>query len=246
MGRKMINKQQIQHKEAQEQSFVVELCQVPEYIKRGRLFQELCSQHEEGEEGEEQVAAHREGLDHVVMAATTSVTEGIARRVRSHKALASASASELARRNRKRSKEESDEVDQSKYSNTTTATSTPMLWSRSGYTLSFPAQYCRFDVAAALGLGLGLGLGSTAACSQVPAATIATTEAAATSPSTSTASSSSSSSSISAPAPMPVPVTYPASVLGAVGVMSTLRYWGVEDELPLELVRYLLESEELS
>jgi hypothetical protein len=31
-----------------------------------------------------------------------------------------------------------------------------------------------------------------------------------------------------------------------VGVMSTLRYWGVEDELPLELVRYLLESEELS
>jgi hypothetical protein len=37
-----------------------------------------------------------------------------------------------------------------------------------------------------------------------------------------------------------------ASVLGAVEVMSTLRYWGVEDKLSLELLRYLLESEELS
>jgi hypothetical protein len=102
--------------------------------------------------------------------------------------------------------------------------------------LSFPAQYCRFDVAAALAstssplskaaaaVEAAVEPGSTAAAHTVAAAAAAANTAA---------------GAFSAQ-------VLPASVLGAAGVMSTLRYWGVEDELPLELVRYLLESEELS
>jgi hypothetical protein len=99
--------------------------------------------------------------------------------------------------------------------------------------LSFPAQYCRFDVAAALANTLSLRAIAAAAAVEVavePGSTAAAHKAA-TAPSATSALSDQ---------------ALPASVLGAVGMMSTLRYWGVEDELPLELVRYLLESEELS
>jgi hypothetical protein len=117
------------------------------------------------------------------------------------------------------------EVSNASATSTTTTTVSTATEVEEPY-LSFPAQYCRFDVAAALAnelpvqatatVKVGVEPGSTAAAAANTAAGAFCDQA------------------------------LPASVLGAVGVMSTLRYWGVEDELPLELVRYLLESEELS
>jgi hypothetical protein len=86
--------------------------------------------------------------------------------------------------------------------------------------LSFPAQYCRFDVAAALDAP------SPRSVKVAKVVVEPTSE-----PLTAAAS--------------VADTALPASVLGAVDVMSTLRYWGVEDELPLELLQFLLESEEL-
>jgi hypothetical protein len=111
-------------------------------------------------------------------------------------------------------------------STSTSSSTTTVTWVEEPY-LSFPAQYCRFDAAEAL------------ASTTPPRSKAAVAVEVAVEPGSIAAAAATAASALSPPA-------FPASVLGAVGVMSTLRYWGVEDELPLELVRYLLESEALS
>jgi hypothetical protein len=147
---------------------MVQLSSVPDFIKRGQLFQELCSP----------AASEKKEFD--VNGADTF--------------------SDLA------PQECCGDVDVD-----TSATY-----------LSFPAQYCSFDVAAAL---------DAPSPRSVKVAEVVVEPT---------------SEPLTAAAAGVADTALPASVLGAVDVMSTLRYWGVEDELPLELLQFLLESEELS
>jgi hypothetical protein len=207
-----------------ETAFFIQMSTLPDYIKKGSFYQELQKSQSTGDDGDgsdgsfagdDDFNAHI--YDNSKKRSHCGSRVGAVRGALNGTTSTSTSASAVR------------PAATATFSSTTATTAISTATGVEEPYLSFPAQYCRFDVAAALTSTTSPR--SKAAAVEVavePGSTAAAVAAAQT-----------------AASPLSAP-TLPASVLGAVGVMSTLRYWGVEDELPLELVRYLLESEELS